>query len=119
MSNRSKEKGSKYERDVRDYLIVNDVDYERLRQVGVEDEGDGVIRGHHHDYTVCELKAENRIDLPGYLRELEREKDFFAKHRSLDPNRVGGLVLVKRRMARIGQSYVVTTLDDYFQIRGD
>lgn len=116
MSSRSKEKGSQYERDVLAYLLKGGIDYERLRQVGKEDEGDGVVRGHHHPYTVCELKAENRIDLPGYLRELAREKDYFAKHRSLDPNRVGGLVIVKRRMASVGESYVVTTVDDYFEI---
>jgi hypothetical protein len=120
MAHPSKVKGSKFERDLYTYLTSNDVDYERLRPTGVEDEGDGVARRltRHFDFTVVEAKAENKIDLPGYLRELDREKDHFAKHRALDPDSVDGVVVVKRRMAGIGKAYVVQTVDDYFGIRG-
>lgn len=118
----SKAKGSKYERDLASYLISNGVDYERLRQVGIEDEGDGVVRNygeHSSRFLVVEAKAENRIDLPGYLRELEREEKFFSQHRGIERSRVNGIVVIKRRMASVGDSFVVTTVDKYFGIKGE
>lgn len=114
MAHPSKVKGSRYERDVREWLRGRGYPAERLPLAGVEDEGDIVLPITWDRTDILELKAENRIDLPGYLRELKRERENYAKHRSLDPDHVGGVVVIKRRLANVGQSYVVTTLEEYY-----
>ena len=118
MSSASKRKGDEWERTLCAYLRENGIDADRLRQTGTEDEGDLAIRMFPwtNSILVIEAKAENRIDLPGYLRELEIEKAHYIKHRTLDPTRVDGVVVIKRRMAQAGKAYVVTTVDDYFKI---
>lgn len=116
MTSASKRKGSAWERDLCNYLRENKFEAERLRQTGRDDEGDLVIRFGGSNYTLIEAKAENRIDLAGYLREAETERKNFARNRSLDLGAVDPLVVIKRRMASVGQAYVVTTLDRYLGI---
>lgn len=115
MSSASARKGSNYERDLVDYLRTNGLTVERLRPTGVEDEGDLAITFPQY-VEVVEAKAENRLDLPGYLREAEREKSYYAQHRQMDSLNVRGVVIIKRRMAPIGKSYVIHTVDDYYGI---
>jgi hypothetical protein len=119
VSSASKRKGDEWERTLVAYLRESGLDADRLRQTGTEDEGDIAVRFSAFQPSmilVIEAKAENRIDLPGYLRELQLEKSHYVKHRAMDPNRVDGVVVIKRRMASAGQAYVVTTVDDYFKI---
>lgn len=118
MSSASKRKGDEWERTLVSYLRTNGLDADRLRQTGTEDEGDIAVRMFPgvNSILVIEAKAENRIDLPGYLRELDVEKGHYIKHRSMDASRVDGVVVIKRRMASAGQAYVVTTVDNYFKI---
>lgn len=99
------------------YLRANGIRVNRLRQTGKEDEGDLHVILPDMD-EIIEAKAEQRIDLPGYLRELGVEKANFAKHRNLPLSAVSGVVVVKRRNAGYGQAYVVKTLDDYYGIEG-
>lgn len=111
MSSASSRKGAQYERDIIAYLRSHSFDAERLRPVGVEDEGDIAVRMKSGEILLIEAKAENRIELPAYLRELHREMENYARHRSLEPTKVAGLVVIKRRLASVGESYVVSTLE--------
>jgi Holliday junction resolvase len=115
LGSRSARIGSKFELDLVAYLRANGVRVNRLRQTGKEDEGDLHVIFPEHD-EIIEAKAEQRIDLPGYLRELAIEKANFAKHRGLPALAVGGVVVVKRRNGSLGQAYVVKTLDQHYGI---
>lgn len=115
MANPNGRKGSKFETDIVNYLRSLGLNAERLPRTGAKDQGDGFeVFGDGRLYTMWEAKARARMDLPRYLRELAVEKAEFTRARGLDPWRVSGVVIVKRRMAHIGQSYVVQTVDDYF-----
>lgn len=97
MSSPSKRKGSQYERDVVAFLREYGwPSAERAYGAGRQDDVgdiDGVF------FTV-ECKAEKSIDLPGYLRELEREMKAAGNEM--------GVVLVKRRgAANAAESYAV------------
>lgn len=98
MSTPSKRKGSKYERDCVEFLREYGwPDAERAYGAGRKDDVgdiDGIVG------CCIECKAEKSIDLPGYLRELERE--MAAKKVEM------GVVLVKRRgAANAAESYAV------------
>lgn len=112
MSHPSKAAGTRFEREVREYLagIISDV--RRLPPGGARDTGDLVIvsEGLHF---VIEAKAEKRIALPRYLDEAGVEADNYADRYDVDRDRVVPLVVVKRRNAPVSRSYVVTTLDQW------
>jgi hypothetical protein len=115
MANPSGAKGSKFERDVVDYLRKAGFDVERLARKGKDDEGDVVVKdGAVH---VLELKAEKAIDLSGYLREAKVEAENYAKHRNLPAASINKAAVIKRRNHGIAQAYVVMTLADYFNIK--
>jgi Holliday junction resolvase len=120
MSNPNGAKGRKFERDIVEYLRANDLAAEKLPRTGRNDQGDGYhLRweaGKNSHYVMWEAKAESRIDLSGYLRERDVERANFMKARNLASVQVQGIVVVKRRMASIGNCYVVQTVDDYFGI---
>lgn len=120
MSNVNGRKGAEFETDLLAYLRKGGHITERLPKAGKEDEGDlvvtGGVFGRGNRFEVIEAKNWGKLDLPKFLRERDAEVANYAKHRGLPATDVGGIVVVKRRNHRIGQSFVVTTLDDYFYI---
>jgi len=112
MPSKSKAKGTRFETDVVNYLRARGFTAQRLPPAGNQDMGDIVfLDGPCH--VVVEAKAERRIDLPRYLRQAEAEAQRYLLALQLPEEQVRSLVIVKRRMASIGQSYCVTTLDAY------
>jgi hypothetical protein len=120
VSNPNGAKGARFEADLLAYLRSGGHMAERLKKTGREDEGDLVVSGGLFGrgirFEIIEAKDWGKLDLPKFLRERDVEIANYAKHRDLRLSDVGGVVVVKRRNHRIGQSYVVTTLDDYFYI---
>lgn len=120
MSNANARKGAQYETDLLAYLRSQGFVTERLPKTGREDECDLVVAGalftRGKRYEIIEAKNWGKLDLSKFLRERDIGVLNFAAHRSLDIADVGGVVVVKRRNAPIGKSYVVTTLDDYFHV---
>lgn len=112
---KAKRKGAEFEVAVMEYLRGNGFDSaERLARAGRNDEGDVFVMDGHP--TILECKAEARLDLSGYLRELEAERRHYADARGLPVEDVTGLVVIKRRGVPIGKSYLVTTLEHYFAV---
>lgn len=94
---------------------------ERLPKTGREDECDLVIAGSMftrgvHQFEIIEAKNRAKLDLPQFLRERDEGVKNYAKHRGISVAEVGGIVVIKRRNHGMGDSFVVTTLDDYYGI---
>jgi hypothetical protein len=115
MVNASKQKGTRWETDVMNYLRDHGFDVERLALSGSADQGDlFVVR--NGIYEVLENKATNRYDIPTYLREVAAEREHFRIARGLAPGQVIGSVCLKLRRHPIGKSAMITTLDDHYGI---
>ena len=100
MTNRSKAKGTRWESELRDYLISLGFEARREALKGNKDEGDifGI-----DDWTL-EAKNEKRIALAKYMDELAVEmKNGGTTH---------GAVLVKRARKSVGNAYAVMPLFD-------
>jgi Holliday junction resolvase len=112
---RNKRKGAEWETELRDGLRGDGFDIESLRLAGAEDEGDMVIREGSGTYLVIEAK--NAKFEPGvFLGEALVERENFAKHRGLDLEDVESIVVVKRRGKNWRQAFVLTTVEDYFDL---
>jgi Holliday junction resolvase len=112
---RNKRKGAEWETELRDGLRGDGFDIESLRLAGAEDEGDMVIREGSGMYLVIEAK--NAKFEPGvFLGEALVERENFAKHRGLDLEDVESIVVVKRRGKNWRQAFVLTTVEDYFDL---
>ncbi|MFJ9158668.1 hypothetical protein ACIRPS_17915 [Streptomyces griseoviridis] len=112
---RNKRRGADWEAEIRDRLREAGVDIERLRLVGKDDEGDHVVRWDGGRYLVIEAK--NATFEPGtFIKEALRERDNFARHRDLSPKDVDVIVIVRRRGASWRQAYVLTTVEEYFDL---
>jgi hypothetical protein len=114
VANPNGRKGSQFETDIVEHLRLHGKVAERLARKGALDEGDGYELMENRFYTMWEAKNTTRLDLPQYLKELERERVNFMNARNLYPWQVSGIVIVKRRQHSIGKSYVIQTLDQYF-----
>lgn len=118
MTNANARKGALFETDLMAYLRTGGLMVERLPKTGKEDECDLVVMGalfaRGQRFEVIEAKNRARLDLPQWLRERDIGVANYAKHRGLDVADVGGVVVVKRRNSRIGNSFVLTTVDDYY-----
>ena len=109
-----KQRGSRFEVEVRDWFRNRKHVAERLARTGKNDEGDVFVNANKKMH-VLEAKAPgagNKIDLSGWLKEVEIEASNYAKHRSLEriPNPI---VVIKARGKSIDDAYVVTRLKDY------
>jgi hypothetical protein len=104
LSNPSKAAGTGFETDVKDYLNERDLGAERT---GSADLGMGDVHfGPGLDWTL-EAKAEQKIDLPGYLRQLAD---------SVERRGTQGLksaVVIKNRRHSTADAYAVMTLANY------
>ena len=111
-----KARGAGFETDTRDKFRTKGYRAERLARAGSHDEGDiSVSDWLQREYVVVECKAPGsggRIDLPGWLREAERERGFFAKARGLSETSVLPVVLIKARGKSIEDAYWVIRLGE-------
>ncbi len=109
----NKRRGASFEIELVKYLRSKGFDATRQSRTGKRDEGDVSIN-FEDGYIVIEAKNVQRMDLPSFLRQAEIEAQHFAENRGLDDNIIAQpIVVIKRRSASIGQSYVVTTLDHF------
>ena len=111
MSNPSKQRGTAWETGLVKYLREQGLDAERLRQTGKNDEGDIALRVDSR--YILEAKATARINLAGWIAEAELEADNYGKHRGIETP--GFVVAYKRRNHSTGQSYIITTLDEWLR----
>ena len=107
----AKARGAGFETAVLKWLRGHGVLAERLRLAGKADEGDIVCFVSGSPY-VLELKAQARLDLPGFWREATVEAANYAKARGISPV-PPSYVIVKRRQASIDQAWVVQTLEQW------
>lgn len=115
---RNKRAGARWEAEFRDELRQAGYDIERLRLTGTEDEGDHVIRRQpvrHRPFLIAETK--NAKFEPGtFIKEALRERDNYARHRGHDPRDVEAVVIVRRRGASWRQAYVLSTVEEFFDL---
>lgn len=131
MSNPSKQRGTAWETGLVKYLREQGLDADRLRQTGKNDEGDIALRAGSQFKVVraedgvpsgiygpkrfiLEAKNTARMNLAGWIGEAEVEAENYAKHRALDTP-PGFVVAYKRRNHSTGQSYIITTLDEWLR----
>jgi hypothetical protein len=80
---------------------------ERRRQRGVKDAGDLIPGKGLEDWTV-ECKAEKRIDLAGYMTEVEAEQKWSGTK--------WGVALVKRRQKPVIEGYAVMPIHTWVDV---
>ncbi|MFD7738078.1 hypothetical protein [Kitasatospora sp. NPDC059800] len=116
---RNKRRGASWEAELRDGLREHEFDIERLRLAGKDDEGDHVVRlpapPRHRPFVVIEAKSA-KFEPGTFVKEALRERDAFAAHRGLDPADVDAIVAVRRRGANWRKAYVLTTVEEYFDL---
>ncbi|MFF9644711.1 hypothetical protein [Kitasatospora aureofaciens] len=112
---RNKRRGASWETELRDKLRAAGLDIERLRLVGKDDEGDHVVRWANGRLLIIEAKNA-KFEPAAFLKEALRERDSFARHRGLDQADVDVIVIVRRRGASWRQGYVLTTVEEYFDL---
>ena len=125
VANKGKQKGTRWETAVLTFFRKHGLDYEKVHQLENKDEGDGVVRTPRNGVrVVVEAKAEQRIDLPNYLRQVKGEAVEYAGSRSLSADvesgvrTVYGAAVVKARNKAVGEAYVVMRLEDFVDLVG-
>ena len=121
MANPSKRKGSKWETDLLTYmkafahLAGRRWFMVRNPPAGTLDVGDLHMATVLHDWVV-ECKAEQRINLAGYMKELADEQANWER-REKKPSK--GVVFVKRRNQPVGRGYAVMEVGAFMQLLVD
>ena len=108
--------GKRYEKEILDYLREKGLDVERLRLSGSQDEGDLAVR--QRGFWVIEAKRTRGLDLAGWVKEAQVERDNFALHRGIMQGHVlypRCMVVHKAKGKGVGQSYVTTTLEEWLR----
>ena len=105
MANKNKAKGTGWETDVTDYLNESDLEAKRT---GSADSGSSDI--HFLGEWTAEAKHEARIDLPGYLKQL----DAAVRRAGRLPYKAA--VWIKNRRHSTGDCYVVMSGQSYRQL---
>lgn len=114
-SRASKRKGAQFEVDLVDWFRAAGYAVSRLARRGKNDEGDVAV---DLGDTVFIIEAKNvkTIALAEWLQESEVEAANYAQARDLDPKRVVPLVVIKRRMKGVSESYAVIKLETLTRI---
>jgi len=114
-----KQRGARFETEVKDYFRSRGYSAERLARTGRNDEGDVVV---HEDFLgqtgIVEAKApgqSGRIDLSGWTKEAQTEAGNYAKARDIQPGEILAAVIIKARGKAVEESYVVFRLGDLFE----
>lgn len=110
----AKRRGAAFELALVEYARSKGFPAERLRLAGRNDEGDVAVQDDRFTY-VLEAKAERSPDFSAAVREALVEEKNYAKARGLDPADVQGVAVIKRPGKSIGESYVITTLDEFLR----
>lgn len=114
-SQRSRRKGASFELDVLKWIREETgLRAERLRLAGKNDEGDIAVDDVGLVYVI-ECKNEQKISLAGYVTESITEARNYAAARSLTVDDIMPIVVIKRRGRPIGDSYVLSTLTEFFK----
>ena len=107
-------KGSRFEKELLDYLRSMGYETERLRTTGSQDEGDLLVRALAGERRfVVEAKNTAKMDLSGWVGEAELEKDHYLQHRGLAY--ANFVVVHKRRNKGVGQAYVTMPLFEWLE----
>lgn len=110
---KNRRRGASFELDVLKWVREQaKLPAERLRLAGKNDEGDLAVTDVDVVYVV-EAKAARKFDLSGWVAESQAEAVNYAKARGLGRDAVWPLVVIKRPNRPIGQSFVLTTLEDF------
>lgn len=117
MANPNGRKGALFETSVMKWLRSVGVLAERLTKTGAKDEGDLVCIIAGQTY-VLELKNCSTLSLPQFWREAVGEAENYAKARGLKEV-PPAYIVVKRRNAGIGQSWVIQDLWQWTQEKSD
>lgn len=112
MSSASKRKGSMYENQLEQWFIDNGYDTQRLRLSGKDDQGDLHTRLNDKSYLVWEAKARKQLNLAEWVREADLEA---ANHEVKRKVESWPVVVHKKRMASIGESYVTMPLATFME----
>ena len=110
MSNPSKQKGTAHETAIVRHVNDKGLPAARVTLHGANDHGDIHIRDGQGDLHVIEAKCTpNRLDLPGALTELAKEKE--------NAGAMFGAVVFKRKgTTDVGRYYAVMEFDDYLAL---
>jgi hypothetical protein len=107
----NKQKGSKWQSDIRDFFREHGLSIEILNRTGARDEGDLVVRSMDPAVAfLVEAKNEQRINLSSYMAEANIEAQHYVEHRVNDvnlPTLVIPCAAVKRRNTSTGKAYIV------------
>jgi hypothetical protein len=118
VTNRPKAIGTAFETATGRTLVTGGIaDVERLANTGAQDEGDLVVKDLGHVY-VLECKATQKINLASYVDQARLEAEHYRIRRNLPVGSVTGVAVIKRRNKSIRDSYVVSTLADFFDLNG-
>ena len=116
-SRRNKQKGASFERDIVEWLRGLGYKASRLARRGSRDEGDCEID--LGDYVILiEAKNVKTMALSEWIQESQVEARNYAEARGMDESRVVPLVVVKRRMKGVDQSYAVADLATVLRLIG-
>ena len=112
-----KQRGSRFEVELRDWFRSRQYDSERLARAGKDDEGDVSVKGFLGFIGIIEAKAPgagNKIDLSGWVKEARTEANNYTKARGLDQGAVLPAVAIKARGKSLADTYLVFRLGDLF-----
>lgn len=113
MTNASKAKGSRFEREVLDFIRGRHQKAERLALVGEKDEGD--LAHPSGPWTfILEAKNEKKIDLARYANEATREAHNYSAARGGVPTLPAAVISRPRR--GVDESYVLIPLDRFLDL---
>lgn len=110
---RNKRNGTAWESALRDGLRGLGFDYEKLRLVGKNDEGDGVIRLPGGERIVVEAKS-GEMHASDFVRQASLEARNYETNRGLERGSVKGIAIVKKRGASWMDGYVLTSVREFF-----
>lgn len=111
----NKRKGADFEIAIVEYLRSKGENVERLRLAGTYDEGDLAVFEPDGYVTVVEAKNA-KLEPSSFVQQAHSEASNFAKKRGLDQSKVDGVAIVKRRGKGVGDAFVITTVDRYFDL---
>lgn len=113
-----KQRGARFESEIKDYFRANGYDAERIVRAGAKDEGDVVVR---EDFLgsigIIECKspgASGRIDLSGWTKEAQVEAKNYGDKRGISQGAILPAVIISARGKPIADSYLVFRLGDIF-----
>ena len=97
-ANPSKQKGTRYEGEIREFLNARGFDVKRVVQMGRADQGDL----HGYPLHIIEAKSVKSFDLPAFVRQADRE--------AVNAGEPFGVVFIKKARASTADGYAVRSI---------